>query len=400
VSSDGGRTSLLYVDCVGGVAGDMLLGALLDAGVPRAVLDEGLAGLGVPGLALAVERTERHAVGATRVSATASGDQPHRTWADVRTLLDAAALPVRAAARAHDAFARLAAAEGRVHGVSPEDVHFHEVGAIDAIAEVCGVALALEHLGVERVSCSPLPMPRGFTSSAHGRLPLPAPAVLELLEGAPVYGVDLDVELVTPTGAALVAALAGDYGPLPPMRLAATGYGAGARGLEGLPNLVRVVLGEPPAAGEGGGAPVRLLEANLDDLLPELVPDAAAAAFAAGALDVWSTAVQMKQGRPGVVLSAIARPEREDAVATAMLRETGSLGLRVAELRRHELDRASRTVQVDGEPVRIKVGRLHGAETTRAPEHADCVRVAERTGRPVRAVWAAALAAAEDGADA
>ena len=401
--SEGARAPRrLHVDCVAGVAGDMLLGALLDAGAPREAVDEGLARLGVPGLILTVDREERHAIGALRIEATAPDDQPHRSWADVRRLLDAAALPPRAAARAHDAFARLAAAEGRVHGIPPEDVHFHEVGALDAIAEVCGVALALEQLGVDRVTCSPLPMPRGVTGSAHGRLPLPAPAVLELLEGAPVYGVELDVELVTPTGAALVAALAEGYGPLPPMRLAATGYGAGARDLEALPNVVRVVLGDAAPAGGGleAPAPVRLLETNLDDLLPELVPDAAAAMYAAGALDVWSAPAQMKQGRPGVVLSALARPEREGAVAEAMLRETGSLGLRVAELRRHELDRSSRTVEVDGEPVRIKVGRLGGAETTRAPEHADCVRVAARTGRPVRAIWAAALAAAEDGADA
>jgi uncharacterized protein (TIGR00299 family) protein len=269
-------------------------------------------------------------------------------------------------------------------------VHFHEVGAVDAIGEVVGVALALESLGIDRVICSPLPVGRGFVDAAHGRLPLPAPATLALLEGAPVYGVEIELELVTPTGAALVASLAESYGPIPRFTLEGSGYGAGTRDLQALPNVVRVMIGsDVQAAGT-----VSLIEANLDDMIGELAPDAAAACFAAGALDVWTAPVQMKRGRPGFVMSALARPDTEGAVAEAMLRETSTLGVRIAHLDRIELERESFTVEVDGEPVRVKVGKLDGRIVNLAPEHADCERAARISGAPVKVVWARALAAA------
>jgi uncharacterized protein (TIGR00299 family) protein len=380
---------LLYIDCIGGVAGDMLLGALLDAGATV----EGLDGLGVDGLRLETERAERHGINATRVTVTAGADQPHRHWSSIREQIDAAGLAERPLARAQEAFRRLAHAEGRIHGIDPEQVHFHEVGAVDAIGEVVGVALALESLGIDRVVCSPLPMGRGFVSAAHGRLPLPAPATLALLEGAPLYGVEIELEIVTPTGAALVAALADTYGPLPTMTLESSGYGAGTRDLQAVPNVVRVIVGsETRPTGHG----VSLLEANLDDLIPELAPDAMAACFAAGALDVWTTPAQMKRGRPGFVMSALARPESERAVAEALLQETSTLGVRIAHLDRIELDRESWTVDVGGQPVRIKVGRLDGRVVNLAPEHADCERVARASGAAVKTVWAQALAAAHE----
>jgi pyridinium-3,5-bisthiocarboxylic acid mononucleotide nickel chelatase len=389
---------VLYVDAVAGVAGDMLLGALLDAGADEIRVREGLRGLGVDGLDLSLTTEHRHGIAARRVTVTAAEQAAgvHRTWADVRTILDRARLPDRARERAHAVFRALAEAEGRVHAVAPEAVRFHEVGAIDAIADVCGIALALEDLAVDELACSPLPAPRGFVRSAHGRLPLPAPATLELLRGAPLHGLELDAELVTPTGAAVVAALAGEWGPLPPLRLDAVGYGAGARELEALPNVVRVVVGERLGRGRTPGAdrPVSLIETNLDDLSPELVPDAAERCFDAGALDVWVTPATMKKGRPGLVLSALARPADERAVAEAVLRETTTLGVRISAVRRWELEREWRTVEVDGERVRIKAGSLDGRIVNAAPEHDDCAAVARRTGRPVKQVWADALAAA------
>jgi pyridinium-3,5-bisthiocarboxylic acid mononucleotide nickel chelatase len=389
-------TRLLYLDCVGGAAGDMLLAALLDAGADPDSLRTGLAGLGIDGLRVATERVTRHGIAALRVAVSGAEAQPHRDWASIRAQIDAAGLPERPRARAQEAFRRLAHAEGRIHDMEPERVHFHEVGAVDAIGEVCGVALALESLGIDRVACSPLPAGRGLVNAAHGRLPLPAPATLALLEGAPVYGVPLEAELVTPTGAALVAALADEFGPLPSLTLERTGYGAGSRDMPELPNVVRAIVGtEAPSAART----VSLIEANLDDLLPELAPDAAEACFAAGALDVWTTPAQMKRGRPGFVISALARPADEDAVATAMLRETSTLGVRIARLDRIELERESRTVEVAGEPVRVKVGLLDGRVVNLAPEHADCERAARITGDPVKTVWARALAAAhEEGA--
>jgi uncharacterized protein (TIGR00299 family) protein len=384
---------LLYLDCIGGVAGDMVLGALLDAGADAVAVAGGLAGLGVEGLDVTTDRVVRHGITATHATVVGAPGQPHRHWRSIRGQIDEAGLPDRARARAQAAFRRLAEAEGRIHGIDPEEVHFHEVGAVDAIGEVCGVALALEDLGVDRVVCSPLPAGRGTVRAAHGVLPLPAPATLALLEGAPVYGVELDVELVTPTGAALVAALADGYGPLPAMTLERSGYGAGTRDMPALPNVVRAILGTAT------GAPahrVSLIEANLDDLLPELAPDAAAACFAAGALDVWTVPAQMKHGRPGFVLSALARPQDEGAVAHALLRETTTLGVRIAQLDRIELDRESRTVSVSGQSVRVKVGRLDGEVVNLAPEHSDCERAARITGSPVKTVWARALAAAHE----
>jgi uncharacterized protein (TIGR00299 family) protein len=380
---------ILYVDCIGGVAGDMLLGALLDAG---ATVD-GLDRLGVEGLRIETGKAERHGIVATTVRVVGAARQPHRHWTSIRAQIDAAGFPERVTARAQQAFERLAHAEARIHDTSPESVHFHEVGAVDAIGEVCGVALALESLGVERVVCSPLPAGRGFVRAAHGRLPLPAPATLKLLEGAPLYGVGTDLELVTPTGAALVSSLAESYGPLPPLTLTGTGYGAGTRDVEAFPNVVRAILGTETRA---ASAPVSLIEANLDDLIPELAPDAAAACFAAGALDVWTAPVQMKRGRPGFVLSALARPHDEQAVAEAILTQTSTLGVRIARYDRIELERESWTVEVGGEPVRIKVGRLGGRVVNLAPEHADCERAARISGEPVKAVWARALAAAHE----
>ena len=282
-----------------------------------------------------------------------------------------------------------------MHGIAPEQVHFHEVGAADAIADVCGVALALESLGVERVVCSPLPMARGLAASAHGALPLPAPATLALLEGAPVYGVEGEEELVTPTGAALVGALAESFGAIPAMRLEAVGAGAGARELARAPNIVRVLVGESTDRAEPPLRAVSLIETNLDDLPPELVPDAAASATAAGALDVWTSPAGMKKGRPGVVVSALSRPEREGAVATALLRSTTALGVRVSRLERYELEREWRSVEVAGWPVSVKLGRLNGEVVNVAPEHDDCARAAAGSGQPVAVVWASALALAQ-----
>jgi len=377
---------IAYIDCIGGVAGDMLLGALIDAGATVELPD-----LGIDGLRIELGKADRHGINATTVTVKGAPGQPHRHWSSIRDQIDAAQLPSRAKQRAQHAFERLAIAEGRIHGIAPEDVHFHEVGAVDAIGEVVGVALALESLGIDEVICSPLPFGRGFVTAAHGRLPLPAPATLTLLEGAPIHGVDIPMELVTPTGAALVASLATSFGAIPAMTVEGSGYGAGTRDLEQLPNVVRVIFGSN--ARTGG---VKLIEANLDDFLPELAPDAAEAAFAAGALDVWTTPIQMKRGRPAFTLSALARPADERAVAEALLRETSTLGVRIAHLDRIELDRESFTVEVNGEPVRVKVGKLDGRIVNLAPEHADVERAARIAGEPAKTVWARALAAAHE----
>jgi uncharacterized protein (TIGR00299 family) protein len=384
---------LLYLDAAAGVAGDMLLGALIDAGASLDEVRRGLDGLGVEGLTLDVATVERGGIGATLVTVRAPEQHAHRRLADVRALIDGAGLGARAATRAQATFDALARAEGSVHRVAPGKVTFHEVGALDAIVDVCGIALALEALEVDQLACSPLPVPRGgVVDAAHGPLPLPAPATLELLRGAPLYGVDVEMELVTPTGAAIVATLASAYGPLPPLRLEAIGYGAGTRDRADRPNVVRVLAGSAERVGEATTA-VSIVETNLDDLPGELVPDAVQRCTAAGALDVWTAPVQMKKGRPGIVLSALCRPGDERAVAAAMLRHTTTLGVRVHAAGRVELERRWQTVEVGGEQVRVKLGVLDGDVVNVSPEHDDCARVAARLGVAVGEVWARALAA-------
>lgn len=385
-------TRTAYLDCIGGLAGDMLLGALLDAGGDlerlRAVPRE----LGLDGVLVEVERVERQGIGALHVEVT-GGDDAERTWRTIRELLEQSRLDETVRNRALAVFGRLAGAEAKVHGVEVDDVHFHELGAADTLVDVCGAVTLLAGLGVERIVCSPLPVARGLVQAAHGILPLPAPATLQLLRGAPLEGVDTPGELVTPTGAALASTLADAWGRLPSLVLERVGYGAGTRDTPDRPNVVRVLVGQEEHAAI---AEVVLLETNLDDLNPEFVPDAIERCFSAGALDVWTVPAQMKKGRPGLVLSALARPPEEQAVATAILEETSALGLRVASLRRYELEREEREVQVEGGAVRVKLGRLNGRVVNVAPEHDDCSALALRLGRPVKSVWAAALAAAQD----
>jgi uncharacterized protein (TIGR00299 family) protein len=370
----------------------MLLAALLDAGGDLETLRGVPLALGIDGVEIDAARVERQGIGALHLSIEAPDDHDHRSYADIRDLVAGADLPERARARALEAFRRLAEVEGGVHGVPPEDVHFHELGSLDTLVDVCGAFVLLDELGVERVVSSPLPFARGLVEAAHGVLPLPAPATLGLLEGAELVGIDTAAELVTPTGAAIAATVVDAWGTLPPLTLERVGYGAGTKELADRPNVVRVVLGSQSRRLSS----VVLLETNLDDFTPELVPDAVARCFEAGALDVWTVPVQMKKGRPGFVLSALARPDAETAVADALLRETSALGVRVSRLERYELDREERVVRVEGAEVRIKVGALDGRIVNMAPEHDDCAAVAKASGRSVKSVWAEALARAHD----
>ena len=274
----------------------------------------------------------------------------------------------------------------------PDDVHFHELGSLDTLVDVCGAFVLLDELDVERVVSSPLPFARGFVNAAHGVLPLPAPATLGLLEGAALVGVDTEAELVTPTGAAIAATVVEAWGALPPLTLEAVGYGAGAKDFSDRPNVVRVVLGAEASRPTGR---VALLETNLDDFAPELVPDVTERCFEAGALDVWTVPAHMKKGRPGFVLSVLARPDAQGEIARILLEETSALGVRVAQLDRYELEREERIVVVAGGTVRIKVGVLDGRVVNLAPEHDDCAAVAKTTGSSVKSIWAEALARAQ-----
>jgi uncharacterized protein (TIGR00299 family) protein len=373
----------------------MLLAALLDAGASREALASVPARLGLAGVEIHVERVDRHGTGAVSVTVAHDERQPHRAWRDIRGILEGADVPEPVRERAQAAFARLAEVEAHVHGTPVDDVHFHELGGVDALVDVCGTALLLHELGVERVVSSPLPLARGLTRSAHGVLPVPAPATLALLRGARVHGVEGSAELVTPTGAALVTTFAEEYGPLPECRVEAVGYGAGTADFPDRPNLLRIVLAEEVPSGLGR-AEVMLVETNLDDLSPEVVPYAAERCFAAGALDVWTVPATMKKGRPGVTLSALARPGRELDVAEAMLAETSAIGVRMTRYDRIELEREQRVVTLEHGDVRVKVASFAGRVVNVAPEYEDCASLARASGEPLKSIIAAATAAARE----
>lgn len=377
-------TTRAWFQCsVAGVAGDMLLGSLLDAGADIDAVREVLAALDVKGWSLDAEPVLRGGMAATRAVVEVEASSDHRTWASIRQLLSAAPLPARVRDRALAAFGALAAVEAALHRAAPEDVHFHEVGALDAIVDVVGVCAALEVLGVDDVACSPVATGHGTVGAAHGRLPVPAPATAKLLEGVPVVGVDVDVELATPTGAALVRTLASSFGAMPPMTVAASGYGAGTRELDGRPNVVQVLIG---SAGNGVESLV-LLEANVDDVTGEVLAHAVARLLDVGALDAWATPIVMKKGRPAHTVAALARPADAGAVRACLAAETGTLGVRASAVERWAAARDVTTVDVDGHAVRVKVsaGRVKA-------EFDDAAAAAAALGLPVREVVAQAEA--------
>jgi uncharacterized protein (TIGR00299 family) protein len=388
--------TLLYLDAFAGLSGDMFLAALIDAGAEPAVVQEATTALGLTGLKIITRTEQRGMMAGTRVEFQVPEKlHVHRAWADIRSLIETSTLTDPVKARALAVFGRLATVEAKVHGVEVDRVHFHEVGAIDSIADVVGAAALTVALGVTRVVCSPLPLGRGFVDTAHGRLPLPAPATARLLEGIPVRGEDLEVELVTPTGAALAVVLAENFGPIPDMVVNKVGHGLGSRDLADRPNLLRVFLGSAVEAPAGLRAEtVAVLSTRIDDQTPELLAAAAESLLSAGALDVSLTPAVMKKGRPGVEFSVMARPEDGSRLAEALLLETGSLGVRHQEVRRWVLGREVFPVETEFGPVRVKIGRPDGRPPMVAPEYEDVRRLARERGVPARVVFQAALAAA------
>ena len=384
-------TRIAYLDCFSGISGDMLLGALVDAGLSPDDLRSELAKLSFQGkdYRLEVAKTQRAGLAATKVTVAleeaASASGGHRRLPDILSLIEQSALPPADKERSATVFRRLADAEARVHGVEPEAVDFHEVGAVDAIVDVVGSVAGLRLLGVEELYCSPLPAGGGVARGAHGELPVPAPATLELLAeaGAPLAaGPDADVELVTPTGAAIVTTLARFRRPA--MAVRAAGYGAGARDTEGRPNVLRLWLGDALAGRQGT---MLLIETNIDDMNPELYGYAQERLFEAGAADVWLMHIQMKKSRPGVLLSVLCPVEREDAVVGVLLRETSTLGVRVREVARHEAEREVFEFESSLGPAAVKVKRLPGQPPMVSPEYEPCARLARERGLPLLEVY-------------
>ena len=381
-----------WLDCSSGVSGDMLLGALVGAGVPLDVLDSAVQAVAPERVTLRSEAVLRGGLAATRVHVETSESTTHRTWADVRSLLQKAELPEPVRDTATACFAALARAEAAVHATAPDQVHFHEVGALDAIADVVGVSAGFAHLGLASLTCSTVRVGGGSLSAAHGRLPVPPPAVVELLRGLPSAGGPVDVELCTPTGAALLSVLATGFGPQPAMRVTHVGTGAGGRDPEGHANVVRLLVGDPLAAGDEDAALV--LEANVDDLDPRLWPVALERLLAAGASDAWLTPILMKKGRPAHTLSVLVPTRRRADVLHVVFAETTTIGLRVHEVDKLALERSEHTLDIDGHAVRVKVATYAGAVVNAQPEYDDVAAAARATGRPVKSVLAQAAALA------
>jgi pyridinium-3,5-bisthiocarboxylic acid mononucleotide nickel chelatase len=392
---------ILYFDCIAGISGDMALGALIDAGADLDPIRAGLMTLPVEPFDLDVDQVESNGLRATKVEVRTGAVSVIRTYANIRSLLELAELPLDAKGMAQRIFRRLAEAEAMVHRRELEQVTFHEVGAVDSIVDIVGTALALSSLGVDRVFASAVPTGFGMVKTEHGSLPIPAPAVVELLRGAPMYSRGVSVELVTPTGAAILAALVEGFGELPRMLVEHVGYGAGSARLD-FPNVVRVLIGEEDlsaAPDAGGGAPPGtelVLETNVDDLNPELYGYVLERLFEAGAQDAWLTPIVMKKGRPAVTISVLVSPQRQEAVRQVLFREAGTLGVRATAVDKQALEREWVEVSTSHGTVRVKIGRLEGKPVTLAPEFEDCAHLAREAGIPLREIYEEAVRIARE----
>lgn len=392
LASGAGHGKLLFLDAFAGIAGDMTVAALIDLGVPTEVVTHAIEHLALEGVRITAVPAMAGAIGATAFEVEPGPGERERSFAEIDQLIAGSGLGLAVTDLARRIFRRLAEAEARVHRVRVEDVHFHEVGAVDAIVDIVGAAAAFAHLGAGVVA-SPLPMGRGTVVCRHGVLPLPAPATVECLAGVPTYDAGIDAELVTPTGAAIVATVAEGFSRWPEMSPERVGWGKGTRELPDRPNALRVVLGQRPAQASDPGGHV-LLECNVDDMTGELAAHALGALLAAGARDAWAVPVTMKKGRPGLTLSALADRGSEARLAEVLLRETSTIGVRWADTRR--LERPRRMVEVDTPfgPIPVKVSEGPFGPPQIKPEFDACVRAADAAGVPVREVLAAALRAA------
>jgi hypothetical protein len=387
--------STLYLDTFSGISGDMVLGLLVDLGVPLEAIVAELSGLPVSGYRLEAARQSRRGIAGTKVTVTVDEQHHHRTWSDIDAMLASSSLKTGPREVARRIFRRIGVAEAAVHGVPLEAVHFHEVGAVDSIVDIVGAAVGLDLLGAGRIVCAPLPLSHGTVSCAHGVYPLPAPATLEILKGLPVVSGQSDQELVTPTGAAIAAEIA-DFAPLPNLSLERVGYGVGSRDLPDRPNLLRGILGRAAASAGLERDTVTVLETHLDDSTPEALGYLMERLLSEGALDVAFSPLQMKKNRPGVRLTAVTEPKDTDRLARLILHQSSAIGLRTSTCQRLKLRREAGTVQTELGQVQVKL-LFDGATLLRiAPECESCRALASASGRPLPEVMRSAERAAEE----
>ena len=387
---------IAYFDCFAGAGGDMIVAAMLDAGLDADVLRGQLASLPIDLPEIRIQRVQRGGIGAIHFDPAAVEETSHRHLSQILELLSESSLSDRAKARAGAVFRRLADAEAAIHETDPEHVHFHEVGAVDSIIDIAAACIGFDALGIEQVTCSPLSVGGGTVRCAHGVMPVPAPATLRLLQDidAPFRGGPIEHELLTPTAAAILAEFAGQFGPMPQMKVEAIGYGAGTLDSDAIPNVLRLVLGQ--SADETDATEpqtVTLLEFNLDDADAELVGHAVETLMAARALDVWTTPIGMKHCRPGIQLSVLCEPLQAEALQEWVFEQGLTLGLRKQVIRRETLSRHVLTVETAYGPIRVKQGFLRGRPVSIKPEYADCAAAARKHGVALRSVREAALAA-------
>jgi pyridinium-3,5-bisthiocarboxylic acid mononucleotide nickel chelatase len=383
---------IAYFDCFSGISGDMVLGALVDAGVDLGQIEQELRKLKLDGWSVSAQKVQKRAIFATYLKVEANEHHHHRGLSVILRMIDEAGLAPRAAERAKKIFRRLGEAEAHVHQVPIEKVHFHEVGAVDSIIDIVGAAIGFELLGIDEFACSALDVGAGQVKTAHGLLPVPAPATAELLRGVPTYSSGILRELVTPTGAAIATTLSTRYAEIPRMTLRAIGYGAGTADLTEKPNVLRLLVGENAMSepGEYWGAPVIVIETNLDDMSPQIYGYFAERALAAGALDVFATPVQMKKNRPGLLVTVLAEPGNVSAMIDLLFRETTTIGVRSYEVQRKILERELVPVATAFGEVRVKLSRMNGSLLNATPEYEDCQRLAGERSVPLKDVIAAA----------
>jgi uncharacterized protein (TIGR00299 family) protein len=388
---------IAYFDCFSGISGNMVLGALVDAGLEMKDLRQELAKLGISGYEIEARKVLKRYIAGTLVGVKTQEEGVERHLGDILGIIEGSDLSGEIKETCGSIFTRLAEAEAKVHGLDVEDIHFHEVGGLDAIVDVVGSVVGLDLLGVEEVYSSPLHLGTGFVKCAHGKLPVPAPATLKLVKGVPTYGRDIEAELTTPTGAAIITTLAKGFGRAPLMAVEAIGYGAGHRDLP-IPNLLRISIGEATEAGDQGYEEdvVTVVEANIDDMNPELYEHVVERLFDRGALDVFLTPIQMKKGRPAVKLSAIVREADLSGVLNALFDETTTLGARLYDARRKKLSRESALVETRYGKVGVKVGKVGDVIKNISPEYEDCRRIASQLDIPLKEIYDEAKRAARE----
>ena len=381
-----------YFDCFSGISGDMVLGALVDAGADLGAIEADLRKLSLEGWSISASKVKRGEIFATHVKVETSEGHHHRGLSIILQRIENAKLAPRAAERARKIFTRLAEAEAKVHQQPIEQVHFHEVGAVDSIVDIVGAAIGFELLGIDEFACSAFDVGAGQVQTAHGLLPVPAPATAELLKGAPMFTSGIARELVTPTGAAIASTLAARYAEIPRMTLQAIGYGAGSADLKEKANVLRLLIGESAVTEptDHWDATVTVIETNIDDMSPQIYGYFVERALEAGALDVFSSPVQMKKNRPGQLITILSEPHNVSRLIDLLFRETTTIGVRTYEVRRKTLARESVTVETPFGEVRMKISRMHGSVRNATPEYEDCRRIATQKNIPLKDVLAAA----------